>query len=78
MNRHKIEAVGKLALGIGGVAVGLMSALFGTFREMFFSAEVESDHERQLHDSDLIGDYNHRTQQFDSGTDPIGWYEDEP
>jgi hypothetical protein len=77
MNRHKIEAVGKLALGIGGVAVGLMSALFGTFREMFFSAEVESARERRLHDSDLMGEYNHRTGRLDAGVDPHGWYDED-
>ena len=34
--------------------------------------------ERPLSDgSELIGDYNFRTDKLDSGTDPNGWYEDD-
>ena len=77
MKKHKISAVGKLMLGISGVAVGLVSALFGTFREMLSSAELETNHERQLHDSDLMGEYNHRTGRLDAGVDPYGWYDED-
>lgn len=78
MNKHKISAIGKFTLKVSGVAVGLAVALLGTFRELFASADTSSGRERSLQDSDIVGDYNFRTQQFDSGTDPAGWYEDEP
>lgn len=40
-----------------------------------FAAE---DTERSLLDgSELIGDFNFRTDQFDCGTDPGGYYEDD-
>ena len=36
------------------------------------------DTERSLLDgSELIGDFNFRTNQFDCGTDPGGFYEDD-
>lgn len=75
MNRHKISAVGKLALGIGGVAVEVVAALFDAFKQVFAAGETESDDGRQLHDSDLSGQLNHRTGRLDSGTDPYGWYD---
>lgn len=33
--------------------------------------------ERQLHDTDLIGEYNHRTGRLDAGNDPYGWYDED-
>ena len=39
---------------------------------------ASSSAERPLSDgSELIGDYNFRTDKLDSGTDPNGWYEDD-
>ncbi len=70
--------IGQLLLKLGGVAVGLVIALFGTFRDLFTAADTTEESNRSIQDSDLIGDYNFRTQKFDSGTDPAGWYEDEP
>lgn len=35
------------------------------------------DDDRQLHDSDLIGEYNHRTGRLDAGNDPYGWYDED-
>ncbi len=64
-------------LKIGRGAIGLAYALIATLRDLFAYAEPAKQH-RSIQDSDLIGDYNFRTQQFDSGTDPTGWYEDEP
>lgn len=68
-----------MLLKVGAVAVGLVFALIATLRHLFAASEsrMQDDH-RSIQDSDLIGDYNSRTQQFDSGTDPAGWYEDEP
>ena len=79
MNRYRTLRVGQLLLKAGGVAVGLVIALIATLRDLFAASDSRAqDEHRSIQDSDLIGDYNSRTQQFDSGTDPAGWYEDEP
>ncbi|MEW8009343.1 MAG: hypothetical protein AB2816_20750 [Candidatus Thiodiazotropha endolucinida] len=78
MNNFKISAVGKLALSIGGVAVRFVAALLDSFRGLFVSPDTSSEEQPSIQDADLFGDYNFRTQRFDSGTDPAGWYEDEP
>ncbi len=78
MNGHRILRIGQFALKVSGVVAGLLFALMGTFRDLFASADSTTESDRSIQDSDLIGDYNFRTQQFDSGTDPAGWYEDEP
>ena len=79
MNRYRTLKVGQKLLNAGGVAVGLLIALIATLRDLFAASgsQIQDDH-RSIQDSNLIGDYNSRTQQFDSGTDPAGWYEDEP
>ena len=79
MKGYRTLRIGQLLLKIGGVAVGLVFALIATLRDLFVAADSQpQDDHRSIQDSDLIGDYNSRTQQFDSGTDPAGWYEDEP
>jgi len=75
MKGKRTLKVGQLMLKVGGVIVGLLLALLGAFRELFASVDVEHDDDRQLHDSDLSGELNHRTGRLDSGTDPYGWYE---
>ncbi len=35
------------------------------------------EHQRQLHDSDLVGEHNHRTGRLDAGNDPYGWYDED-
>ena len=77
MNRYRILRIGQLLLKIGGVAVGLVFALIATLRDLFADADLQTQDDRPIQDCDLIGDYNHRTQRFDSGTDPAGWYEDD-
>ena len=67
--------IGQLLLRIGGIAAGLVFALLATLRDLFASVDVEQDDDRQLHDSDLSGELNHRTGRLDSGTDPYGWYD---
>jgi hypothetical protein len=47
-------------------------ALFSTT----LAAETRDD-ERQLHDTDLVGEYNHRTGRLDAGNDPYGWYDED-
>jgi sensor domain CHASE-containing protein len=77
MNTHQISATAKLALSIGGVVAVFAAALFNAFRGWLASTENGSEEQRSIQDADLVGDYNFRTQRFDSGTDPAGWYEDE-
>ena len=75
MNRYRTLRISQLLLKIGGVVVGLVFALLGILRDMLASVDVEEDDDRQLHDSDLSGELNHRTGRLDSGTDPYGWYD---
>jgi|TARA_A100000171_G_scaffold11625_1_gene9516 hypothetical protein len=35
----------------------------------------QHDDDRQLCDSDLIGEFNHRSGRLDAGNDPFGWYD---
>lgn len=77
MKINATPRIGQLLLNVGGVAVGLVSALFGTVLEVFFSVEPEPNQERRLHDSDLMGEFNHRTGRLDAGADPYGWYEED-
>ena len=76
MKRYRILGIAQLLLKVGGVAVGLIFALLATLRDLFVAADSQTEDDRPIQDCDLIGDYNHRTQRFDSGTDPAGWYED--
>ena len=76
MNEKKTYRIGLFLLKIGSLAIGLIFALLTTFKDLFADEEpVKRD--RPIQDSDLIGDYNFRTERFDAGTDPNGWYEDE-
>ncbi len=77
MNGNRALRIGQLLLKLGGIALGLVFALIATFRELIAASDSPVENDRSIQDSDLIGDYNFRTQQFDSGTDPTGWYEDE-
>ena len=40
------------------------------------TAEPRND-DRQLQDTDLVGEYNHRTGRLDAGNDPYGWYDED-
>ena len=77
MNGYRSMSIRELLLKLGGLAVSLVFALFTTLRDLLIAAESRRQDDRSIQDSDLIGDYNSRTQQFDSGNDPVGWYEDE-
>lgn len=77
-NKYRILRSYQLLLRVGGVAIGLVLAMITTLRELLAAADLQSQDNRSIQNSDLIGDYNFRTQQFDSGTDPSGWYKDEP
>ncbi len=50
----------------------------GTIMGVLASSQDEGDSNgRQLHDADLVGEYNHRTGRLDAGNDPYGWYDED-
>ena len=67
----------QLLIKLGGVAIGFVFALLGTARELFSSADTKHVDDRQLIDTDLIGEFNHRTDRLDAGNDPYGWYKED-
>lgn len=64
----KVNVLIKGASWIARSTLALLSGALATERR---------DHDRQLHDSDLIGEYNHRTGRLDAGNDPYGWYDED-
>ncbi len=70
MNEVLIKIVWKVN-AIGAVLVGLVRDLFA------FSHDAGKPNSRQLHDTDLVGEYNHRTGRLDAGNDPYGWYDED-
>lgn len=66
-----IGTVTTLVRGANGLARGLLSIFSAAL------AEEARDDDRQLHDTDLIGEYNHRTGRLDAGNDPYGWYDED-
>ena len=75
MSEYRTLRIGQLLLKVGGIVVGLLFAMLTTLRDIIASVDVENNDDRQLHDSDLSGELNHRTGRLDSGTDPYGWYD---
>ena len=77
INQQQRTGVGTILRKAGVFTIGLLIALAGVLRELFASTEIQyDDEERRPHDSDLVGELNHRTGRVDAGTDPHGWYED--
>ena len=70
----RTSKVGRLLLEVGGVAVGFMTALLGTFRNLFAAADSSTQDNDTLGSSIRGGDLNFRTGKFDDGTNPAGWY----
>ena len=63
---------------VGRVALGAGQIVLDVFREAFASTPIEEEQDdRRIHDSDLVGEYNHRTSRLDAGTDPYGWYDED-
>ena len=77
MYRVKISAIRKLAGELGGIAARLLVATLRLYCQLFSSMSTPPGDKRSIQDADLAGDYNFRTQRFDVGNDPAGWYEDE-
>ena len=71
MNEVFINIVWKV-IAVGAVLVGLVRDLFTAI-----SDDEDEPNSRQLHDADLVGEYNHRTGRLDAGNDPYGWYDED-
>ena len=74
-NGNEALTVRTVLLKLAGIALGLAVGMLRILRDAFASIKVGHNDERQLHDSDLSGELNHRTGRLDSGTDPYGWYD---
>jgi hypothetical protein len=66
-----IYRIARTALAGGRIVLGLTRSLFTHSPD---NAEPDN---RQMYDTDLIGDYNHRTGRLDAGNDPYGWYDED-
>lgn len=62
----------KLARTLSAFAADTVSLLLGANS----TDDDNRDVERPLLDSNLIGEFNHRTRQLDAGNDPYGWYDE--
>ena len=60
-----VQKVGRTAFAASTVILGLIRDLLAVSPE-----DAEPD-DRQLIDTDLIGEYNHRTGRLDAGNDPL-------
>jgi hypothetical protein len=67
MKERLIRCVKGVSWPVRGLVALIGAALSARSRE----------EERPLHDSELIGEYNHRTVRLDAGNDPYGWYEED-
>lgn len=70
MNEALIR-VGRIAMAAGAMVLGLVRDLLTS------SQDTGEPNDRQLHDADLVGEYNHRTGRLDAGNDPYGWYDED-
>ena len=52
---------------------GVARSLIGLLGAALTETSLQDD--RQLHDAELFGEYNHRSGRLDAGNDPFGWYE---
>lgn len=67
--KKALVRLGRMAIAVGMTVLGLM-------RDLFALSDTSESSDRQLHDADLVGEYNHRTGRLDAGNDPYGWYDD--
>ena len=62
---------------VGRVAWAAVAVTLGLLRDLLTAVPENARDDRQLHDNDLIGEYNHRTGRLDAGNDPYSWYEED-
>ncbi len=68
----------KTLIKIGRIIIAAWAAVVGFVRDLFaLSHDTCEPNSRQLHDADLVGEYNHRTGRLDAGNDPYGWYDED-
>ena len=68
----------KAFIKVERMVIAAGAAMLGLVRDLFaLSPDSNESHERQLHDADLLGEYNHRTDRLDAGNDPYGWYDED-
>jgi hypothetical protein len=63
---RQLKWIGATLAGFAGALVGLLAAGADT-----------SEEDDDTREGDLTGVYNFRTHNYDNGTDPYGWYEDD-
>lgn len=63
---RKVKWIGATLAGFAGALVGLLAAGADT-----------SEEDDNTGEGDLTGVYNFRTREYDNGTDPYGWYEED-
>jgi len=68
------KSVNEMKDGPIQATIAVVKALWLFIGDVVASAELQLD-ERDLCDSDLIGELNHRTGRLDAGHDPQGWYD---
>jgi hypothetical protein len=68
---YAIRKAGHATWAAGAMLAGLLREFVGD------ASEDAGITDRQVHDSDLIGEYNHRTGRLDAGNDPYGWYDED-
>ncbi|MCU7849283.1 MAG: hypothetical protein KZQ89_15090 [Candidatus Thiodiazotropha sp. (ex Lucinoma kastoroae)] len=69
--KEALIRVGRLTVAAGAMVLGLVRDLLAS------SQDTGESNGRQLHDADLVGEYNHRTGRLDAGNDPYGWYDED-
>ena len=57
--------------------IGAMSLFVVGCINLLAEGAISSEDDANSEEGNLIGDYNFRTQKFDNGTDPYGWYEED-
>jgi len=57
--------------------IGAISKIVMGFVGLLATSTVTSEDGDNTEGGDLTGAYNFRTRQFDNGTDPYGWYEED-
>ena len=69
MNFQFTKIVLLIARQISKLVIGLI--------DLLAAGTDTSKEQSDTQEGDLIGVYNFRTQKYDNGTDPYGWYEED-
>ena len=69
--------MGRMVNKTGGVAWAAGAVIMSLVRDVLAAAPDNNNNQRQLQDTDVIGEYNYRTGRLDAGNDPYGWYDED-